>query len=169
MDSNCVRFYIRTKRELWQSKHQNQQLFMTCKVSATHPRDLSCCPEAFDPILNLEHMLEKSNLPEYAGLLQCRYAQDLARDIEQLLQECAKAKTAQFRDDPATWDTHLKMMTNMMTFLEQAVAGLKRNNEFELAAQLDKGREELQGIRKDAVNAQRFCNPQHIMKVFINN
>ena len=126
--------------------------------SCAHFCDTSGCPVAFDPILNLEHMREPLYLPEYAGLLQCRYAQDLARDIDQLLQNFAKTKTAQFRDDPATWDAHLELMKDMMTFLEQAVAGLTRNNESELAAQLDKGIDELQDICKDALDAQRISS-----------
>ena len=99
-------------------------------------------------------MRERHNLCKYAEILDCYHVEDLKQSIDQIL-----SRTRTFRSPRPTWDSLFDTLQRMKSFIEQAVAGLQRNNEHDLAAKLSEGFHKLETITAKAINAQQMSCP----------
>ena len=149
MPSSKVKFHIET--EVWEGEDQHRRVSLTREEPVTDPTDRNRYPEAFDCRYILQHMRRRRNLRKYAEMLDHRCSKDLKREIDGLL-----GRIPGKRSPRPTWDSLFDTLHKMKSFIEQAAAGLRRNNEEDLAAELDKGYDNLENIIAKAARAQQM-------------
>ena len=151
MPTNKVKFHIDTT--VWQGKDRHRRLSLTQEKPVTDPADFDRYPEAFDCCRILRHMRERHNLRKYAEILDCHHTEDLKQSIDQVL-----GRIRASRSPRPTWDSLFETLQRMKSFIEQAVAGLRRNNEHDVVAKLNEGFHKLETIMAKAIKAQQMSS-----------
>ena len=146
-----VRFHIYREED-----DHHSRLSFAEKVHVYDPSDCDCYPEAFDANRILQHMRECHNLCKYAEILDCLHPEDLQRDIDKILYIIPGRGTSQ--SHCPTLQSLVNKLTQMQTFIEQAVAGLTRKNEVALATKLDEGFDKIKNIM-EAFKADQTLHP----------
>ena len=149
MPSNRVKFHV--KKKVWQDEKHHRRLSLTREEPIADPSDYNRYPEAFDCRRILQHMRKHAYLRKYAKILNCPRSRDLKRDIDGILGRIPGKRAS--RSPRPTWASLTDTLQRMKSFIEQAVAGLRRNNEDDLAAELDEGYDNLKNIIAKAARA----------------